>query len=144
MRLTQHITLNFNNNMSRAAVFLYSEKAFHTTWHRGLLYKVSKLKFPTNLVRLTNSYLFNRKFRVSVEGEISTPREVQAGVPQVSFLAHKFYYVFRNDTSIPLASFQHSSRMIRLYMQQTTKTAMFSESCKMASMQWRRGVSAGS
>jgi hypothetical protein len=36
IRLTDHVTLNFNNNMSTAAVFLDIEKAFDTTW----LYKL--------------------------------------------------------------------------------------------------------
>ena len=31
MRLTDHMTLNFNNNLSKAAVFLDIEKAFNTT-----------------------------------------------------------------------------------------------------------------
>jgi hypothetical protein len=35
-----HVTLNFNNNMSMAAVFLDIEKAFDTAWHLGLLYKL--------------------------------------------------------------------------------------------------------
>jgi hypothetical protein len=52
MRLTDHITMNFNNNMSTAAVFLDIEKAFDTTWHPGLLYKISKLQFPENLTKL--------------------------------------------------------------------------------------------
>jgi hypothetical protein len=38
-RLADHTTLNFNN-ISRAAVFLDIEKAFNTTWHSGLLYKL--------------------------------------------------------------------------------------------------------
>jgi hypothetical protein len=58
MRLMDHTTLNFN--MSTAAVFLDIEKAFDTTWHLGLLNKLSKLKFPTNLTKLINSYLTNR------------------------------------------------------------------------------------
>jgi hypothetical protein len=62
MRLTDHITLNFNNKMSAAAVFLDIEKAFETTWHIGFLYKLSKLRFPANLIRLIISYLSNRKF----------------------------------------------------------------------------------
>jgi hypothetical protein len=33
MRLTDHVTLNFNNKISTAAVFLDIEKAFDTTWH---------------------------------------------------------------------------------------------------------------
>jgi hypothetical protein len=45
MRLTDHVTLNFNNKMSTAAVFLDIEKAFDTTWHSGLLYKMSKFEF---------------------------------------------------------------------------------------------------
>jgi hypothetical protein len=36
MKLTDHVTLNFNNQMSMAAVFLDIEKAFDTTWHSGL------------------------------------------------------------------------------------------------------------
>jgi hypothetical protein len=39
MRLADHVTLNFSNKMSTAAVFLDIEKAFDTTWHHGLLYK---------------------------------------------------------------------------------------------------------
>jgi hypothetical protein len=33
MRLTDHVTCNFNNKMSTAAVLLDIEKAFDTTWH---------------------------------------------------------------------------------------------------------------
>jgi hypothetical protein len=39
MRLADHVTLNFDNKMSKAAVFLDIEKAVDTTWHNGLLYK---------------------------------------------------------------------------------------------------------
>jgi hypothetical protein len=35
MRLTDHVTFNFNNKMSTAAVFLDIEKAFDTTRHSG-------------------------------------------------------------------------------------------------------------
>jgi hypothetical protein len=48
MRLRGHVPLNFNNKMSAAAVFLDIEKVFDTTWHSGLLYKLSKWNFrPT-------------------------------------------------------------------------------------------------
>jgi hypothetical protein len=43
--------------MSTAAVFLYIEKAFDTTWHHGLLYKLSKLEFPAKVIRLLGSFL---------------------------------------------------------------------------------------
>jgi hypothetical protein len=76
MRLTAHVTLNVNNNMSTAEVLLDIEKAFDITWHFGLLHKLSKLKFSINLIKLISSYLSQRKFRVSVEGEMSKPRGI--------------------------------------------------------------------
>jgi hypothetical protein len=101
MRLTDHVTLNFNNNMSTAAVCLDIEKAFDTTWHPGLSYKLSKLQLPVNLIKLISSYLSHRKFRVSVEGELSTPSETEAGVPQGSVLAPTMYNLYINDTPPP-------------------------------------------
>jgi hypothetical protein len=97
MRLVDHVTLNFNNNMSTAAVFLDIEKAFDTTWHPGLLYKLTNLNFPARIIKLVSSFLANRKFRVWVEGDMSTPREIQAGVPQGSVLSPTLYNLSIND-----------------------------------------------
>jgi hypothetical protein len=98
MRLADHVTLNFNNNMSTAAVFLDIEKAFDTAWQLGLLYKLFKFNFPTNIITFISSFLSQRKFRVSVEGEMSTPRYMQAGVPQGSVLSPTLYNLYINDT----------------------------------------------
>jgi hypothetical protein len=84
--------------MSTAAVCLDIEKASDTTWHPGLLYKLSKLQFSTSLIKLIGSFLSQRKFRVSVEGEVSTPRYMQAGVPQSSVLFPTLYNLYINDT----------------------------------------------
>jgi hypothetical protein len=96
IRLTDHVTLNFSNKMSTAAVFLNIEKAYDTTWHSGLPYMLSKLKFSTSLIRLIGSFLSQRNFRVSVEGEISTARVMQAGVPQVSVLSPTLFNMYIN------------------------------------------------
>jgi hypothetical protein len=72
--------------MSTAAVFFDIEKAFDKTWHLGLLYKLSELKISTSIIKLINFFLSQRIFRVSVEGELSTPRDIQTGVPQGSIL----------------------------------------------------------
>jgi hypothetical protein len=56
MRLTDHMTLNFNN-MSTPEVFLDIKKAFDTTWHNGLLYKVPKIDFSASLIKLISSFL---------------------------------------------------------------------------------------
>jgi hypothetical protein len=42
MRLTDHVALNFNNNVPTAAVFLDIVKAFDTKWHLGFLYELSE------------------------------------------------------------------------------------------------------
>jgi hypothetical protein len=75
-----HVTLNFNNNMSKAAVFLYIEKFFDTAWHPGLLYELSKLEFSASLIKLISSFLSQRKSRVLVEGKMCMPREMRAGL----------------------------------------------------------------
>jgi hypothetical protein len=46
-----HVILNFSNNTSMAAVCMDIGKAFDTTWHCGLLYKLSELEFSTSLMK---------------------------------------------------------------------------------------------
>jgi hypothetical protein len=94
MRLTDHVTLNVNNNMSTAAVFFDTEEAFDTTCHLGFLYNLPKLHFSITLIKLSSSLLPQRKFRVSVEGEMSTPRDIQAGVSQGSVLSPTLYNTY--------------------------------------------------
>jgi hypothetical protein len=68
-----------------------------TTWHSGLLYKLSKLEFSTTLIKLSVSFLSQRKFRVSVEGEVSMLRVLHAGVPQGSVLSRTLFNMYIND-----------------------------------------------
>jgi hypothetical protein len=96
MRQTDHVTLNFNKNMSTAAVFLDIRQAFDTTWHFGLLCKLSKLEFSISLIKLVSSFLSQCKFSVSVGGEMSVTREMQAGVPH-SVLSPTLYNMYIND-----------------------------------------------
>jgi hypothetical protein len=86
--------------MSTAAVFLDIEKAFDKTWHPGLLYKLSKLQLPISLINLIASLLTIRKFKVSVEGELSSPRKVVAVVPQGSVLTPVLYSLYMNDAPV--------------------------------------------
>jgi hypothetical protein len=85
--------------MSTAAVSLDIEKAFDTKWHLGLQYKLYKLIFSASLIKLISSFLSERKFRVAVEGEMTTPRDMEAGVPQGSFIFPTLYSIYINDTT---------------------------------------------
>jgi hypothetical protein len=91
-RLTDHVTLNYNNNNSTSAVFSNVDKASDTTKHSGLLHKVSELQFPTSLVKLIANFLTNKKFKISIEGLFSTPKEMAAGVPRGSILDSNFTF----------------------------------------------------
>jgi hypothetical protein len=97
MRLMDHVSLNFKSNMSTAAVFLDIEKALDKTWHSGLLYKISEMLFSISLIKLIPSFLANRKFTISVEGELSSPRKIAAGVLQGSVLAPVLYNLYINN-----------------------------------------------
>jgi hypothetical protein len=66
--------------------------------HLGLLYKLSTLQFSITLIRLIGSFLSQRKFRASVQGEMSTPRDIQAGVLKGFVLSPTLYSVYINDT----------------------------------------------
>jgi hypothetical protein len=91
MGLADHVALNFNNNMSTADVFLNVEKAYDTTWHSGLLYKLSELEFSTSPFKLIASFVTERNFKFFLEGEFCTPRKMATGVPQVSVLVPVLY-----------------------------------------------------
>jgi hypothetical protein len=43
--LTDHVTSNFNNNLSTDAVLLDIGKTINKTYHSGLVYKLPNLKF---------------------------------------------------------------------------------------------------
>jgi retron-type reverse transcriptase len=85
--------------MLRAAVFFDIEKAFDTIWHSGLLYKLSEMQLSISLIKLIASFLSNIQFKVSVEGELLSPRKIMAGGPHGSVLAPVLYslYVYIND-----------------------------------------------
>jgi hypothetical protein len=90
-----YVTLMFNNSIPTAAVFLDIEKAFDTIWHSGLPYNLSKLEFSTSWNKLI---FHNANSFFSEEGEIvPKPREIRAGVLQVTVLSHTMYNKYIND-----------------------------------------------
>jgi hypothetical protein len=95
MRLVDHVALNFNSNMSTAAVFFNIKKAFDITWHHGLFYKLPKLEFLTNVIMLINLFPLQIKFRASAVGK---GQGMQVGVAQCSVLSPTLYNVYINDT----------------------------------------------
>jgi len=56
LRLTD-ITINVDNYLSTAAVFLDIAKSFDTNWHPGLVYKLIKLNFSVSTVKLGQLFM---------------------------------------------------------------------------------------
>lgn len=73
------------------------EAAFDKIWHKGLLYKLSKLNLPKEFIRLTNSYLTDRTIQVQNGDAISTAKTITASVPQGGVLSPTYFIIYVND-----------------------------------------------
>lgn len=82
------------------AVFLDISQAFDRVWHEGLLFKLKKA-LPTNYFIFLKSYLSNRRFFVKQGNEITSLRNINAGVPQGSIMGPILYLLFTHDLPIP-------------------------------------------
>ncbi|CAH2097930.1 unnamed protein product [Euphydryas editha] len=124
-RITEHILAGFSLSKARVtgALFFDVAKAFDKVWHNGLIYKLHKLGLPDRLVLLIRDYLSNRTFRYRVEGTLSSPRTLRAGVPQGSCLSPLLYSLYTND--IPIKFAERKSVKMALY---ADDTALFTSS----------------
>ena len=67
-----------------STVFLDVAQAFDKVWHKGLIFKLNRF-LPSSYAQLLLSYLTDRVFRVRVENEYSSLKDINAGVPQVVY-----------------------------------------------------------
>lgn len=99
LRITEHILTKWHHTWpaDTGVVFLDVAKAFDKVWHNGLVYKLFLLGVPDRLVLILRDYLSNRCFRYRVEGTLSDPKPVRAGVPQGSVLAPLLFTLYTSD-----------------------------------------------
>lgn len=97
LSFTKDVKENLNSRKSVVAASLDIEKAFDTVWLKGLIYKLIKLGFPSPLIKLLHSYLFGRRFRVSIDGVVSREMQVTQGVPEGSVLGPLLFTIFVSD-----------------------------------------------
>ncbi|GBN51251.1 Papilin [Araneus ventricosus] len=97
LRVTERILEDKTSKLTTAAIFLDISKAFDKVWIQGLIHKLISYKFPYYIIAIIHSYLQDRHFTVSVNNTDSTPRRINAGVPQGGILAPVIFLCFVND-----------------------------------------------
>lgn len=98
-RITDVIEKAFEKKEICSAVFLDVAQAFDKVWHEGLIFKLNRF-LPRSYVQLLSSYLSDRVFRVRVENEYSSLKDIKAGVPQGSILGPILYLIYTSDLPV--------------------------------------------
>jgi Reverse transcriptase (RNA-dependent DNA polymerase). len=77
--------------MTNIDVFMDISKAFDSTWHKGLIYKLVSMNVPAERIRVIDSFLAQKSFSVKIDGAFSGWRPILAGVPQGGLLSPLLY-----------------------------------------------------
>ena len=97
VRIKKIVKSNFMEQKSTAMVLLDIKSAFDSVWHNALIYKMIKLNFNDNIIKITQCFLSNRSFRVFIGSKSSKLFYIKAGCPQGSCLSPILYNIFTSD-----------------------------------------------
>lgn len=97
LRIIRQIRTGFRHRQSTGMVLLDLKCAFDSVWHDALIYKMSRAHFPTYLIKITQSFLKDRSFKVRVGTTSSTRHKIPAGVPQGAVLSPVLFNIFMSD-----------------------------------------------
>ena len=101
--ITHEIYQSFDGGLEVRGVFLDISKAFEKVWHNGFIYKQNQNGVTGDLLKTLTDFLNERKQKV-INGQNSTRKNVEAGVPQGSIHGPLLFLIYINDLSENLVS----------------------------------------
>ena len=100
LNLTQHIDDGYQRGMITGAAFVDLCAAYDTINHRILIQKLYNTTQDSQLCRVFQNMLSNRRFYVELNNERSRWRKQKNGLPQGSVLSPILLNIYTNDQPI--------------------------------------------
>ena len=100
LNLTQHIEDGYQRDMITRAAFVDLSAAYDTVNHRILIQKLYNTTQVSQLCRVFQNMLSNRRFYVELNNERSRWRKQKNGLPQGSVLSPILLNIYTNDQPI--------------------------------------------
>ena len=97
LSIIHEIYESFDVGLEVRSVFLDISKAFDKVCHDGIIYKLTQNGISGNLLNFLKDFLKERKQRVVLNGQVSTWKNINAGVPQGSILGPLLTLIYIND-----------------------------------------------
>ena len=118
MDFIENVTRELENGNCVDVLYLDFAKAFDKVPHKRLLSKLEALGITGNILRWVDSWLSNRRQKVSVEGELSEWAAEKRGVPQGSLLRPLLFIIYINDIHQDIVSkfskFAYESKVAKI------------------------------
>ena len=89
--------MSFDNGFEVKDVFLDISKAFNKVWEEGIIFKLKQNGISGKLLSVLFDFLKDRKQRVTLNGQVSSWKGLNADVPQGSILGPLLFLVYIND-----------------------------------------------
>ena len=120
LSITREIYESFDVGLEVRSVFLNISKAFDKVWHDGIIYKLTQNGISGNLLKLLEDFLKERKQRVVLNGQVSTWKNINAGVPQDPIINPLLFLIYINDLTEDLTTnvklFADNTSLFSVYM----------------------------